>query len=50
MSGQVHHLRGDWERPEDLDKLCGRSWDAVVDVAGAIPALVRLRWLASVVS
>ncbi|MGP4104007.1 hypothetical protein ACTWPW_57000 [Nonomuraea sp. KM90] len=41
MPGQVRHIRGDWERAEDLLLLRGHCWDVVIDVAGAIPALVR---------
>ncbi len=35
----VEQLRGD--RTADLSSLEGRSWDAVVDVAGYVPAVVR---------
>ncbi|MDF5759025.1 NAD-dependent epimerase/dehydratase family protein [Spongiactinospora sp. TRM90649] len=35
-------VRGDWERLEDLDRLAARGpWDVVVDVAGAVPVVVR---------
>lgn len=38
----VRLVRGDWERPEDLVRLSASGpWDVVVDVAGAVPALVR---------
>ncbi|WP_084960202.1 NAD-dependent epimerase/dehydratase family protein [Thermoactinospora rubra] len=38
----VEHIRGDWERPQDLVRLAAHGpWDAVLDVAGTIPALVR---------
>ena len=36
---EVEKLRGD--RDGDLDALRGRSWDAVVDVAGYLPRVVR---------
>lgn len=36
---QVEHLRGD--RWHDLDLLAGRTWDAVIDTSGYIPASVR---------
>lgn len=39
---RVRHIRGDWERPEDLKQLSAHGpWDVVLDVAGAVPALVR---------
>jgi len=37
---QVETILGD--RENDLDKLSGRAWDAVVDVAGYVPRIVRL--------
>ncbi|HEX2996715.1 MAG TPA: NAD-dependent epimerase/dehydratase family protein [Anaerolineales bacterium] len=37
---QVEIILGD--REKDVDKLKGRIWDAVVDVAGYLPRLVRL--------
>lgn len=30
------------DREHDLDKLAGRAWDAVIDVAGYLPRIVRL--------
>lgn len=30
------------DREKDLDKLRGRTWDAVIDVAGYVPRIVRL--------
>ncbi|PZG48847.1 reductase [Spongiactinospora gelatinilytica] len=36
------HVRGDWERAADLARLAAHGpWDVVVDVAGAVPAVVR---------
>ena len=37
---QVETILGD--REHDLEKLSGRAWDAVIDVAGYFPRLVRL--------
>ena len=37
---QVETILGD--REHDLDKLSGRAWDAVIDVAGYVPRIVRL--------
>ncbi|MEV7970538.1 NAD-dependent epimerase/dehydratase family protein [Sphaerisporangium sp. NPDC088356] len=38
----VRLIRGDWERPKDLKDLSAQGpWDVVLDVAGAVPALVR---------
>ena len=37
---QVETILGD--REYDLDKLSGRAWDAVIDVAGYVPRVVRL--------
>lgn len=37
---QVEAVYGD--REHDLDKLSGRSWDTVIDVAGYVPRIVRL--------
>lgn len=38
----VRFLRGDWERPADVARLVEAGpWDAVVDVAGSVPAVVR---------
>jgi 2'-hydroxyisoflavone reductase len=37
---QVETILGD--REKDLDKLKGRIWDAVIDVAGYVPRIVRL--------
>jgi 2'-hydroxyisoflavone reductase len=37
---QVETLLGD--REHDLEKLAGRAWDAVIDVAGYFPRIVRL--------
>jgi 2'-hydroxyisoflavone reductase len=38
----VRMIHGDWERPEDIAHLATAGpWDVVVDVAGAIPAIVR---------
>jgi 2'-hydroxyisoflavone reductase len=36
----VETILGD--REHDLDKLSGRAWDAVIDVAGYVPRIVRL--------
>jgi 2'-hydroxyisoflavone reductase len=30
------------DREQDIDKLAGREWDAVIDVAGYLPRIVRL--------
>ena len=37
---QVETILGD--REQDLDELSGREWDAVIDVAGYVPRIVRL--------
>ena len=37
---QLETILGD--REHDLDKLSGRAWDAVIDVAGYVPRIVRL--------
>jgi 2'-hydroxyisoflavone reductase len=37
---QVETILGD--REHDIDKLSGRTWDAVIDVAGYFPRIVRL--------
>src|SRR5687768_10170957 len=37
---QLETILGD--REHDLDKLAGRAWDAVIDVAGYVPRIVRL--------
>jgi 2'-hydroxyisoflavone reductase len=37
---QVETILGD--REHDLDKLSGRAWNAVIDVAGYVPRVVRL--------
>jgi 2'-hydroxyisoflavone reductase len=37
---QVETILGD--REKDLDKLKGRIWEAVIDVAGYLPRIVRL--------
>jgi 2'-hydroxyisoflavone reductase len=37
---QVETIRGD--REKDINKLEGRIWDAVIDVAGYVPRIVRL--------
>jgi 2'-hydroxyisoflavone reductase len=37
---QLETILGD--REHDLDKLSGRVWDAVIDVAGYVPRIVRL--------
>ena len=37
---QVETIIGD--REHDLEKLMGRTWDAVIDVAGYLPRIVRL--------
>lgn len=37
---QVETILGD--REYDLEKLSGRAWDAVIDVAGYVPRIVRL--------
>jgi len=37
---QVETILGD--REHDLEKLSGREWDAVIDVAGYLPRIVRL--------
>ena len=37
---QLETIIGD--REHDLDKLSGRAWDAVIDVAGYVPRIVRL--------
>src|SRR4026209_2385347 len=37
---QVETILGD--REHDLEKLTGRAWDAVIDVAGYLPRIVRL--------
>jgi 2'-hydroxyisoflavone reductase len=37
---QVETILGD--REHDLEKLSGRAWDAVIDVAGYLPRIVRL--------
>src|SRR5918995_1743671 len=37
---QLETIVGD--REKDLDKLEGRIWDAVIDVAGYLPRIVRL--------
>ncbi len=40
--GTVRVLHGDRERGEDLERLAGQGpWDAVIDVAGSVPAVVR---------
>jgi 2'-hydroxyisoflavone reductase len=39
---QVEQLVGDRERPEDLELLRGRDWDAVVDTCGYDHSVVRL--------
>ena len=36
----VETITGD--REQDMDKLSGREWDAVIDVAGYLPRIVRL--------
>jgi 2'-hydroxyisoflavone reductase len=36
----VETITGD--REQDIDKLSGREWDAVIDVAGYVPRIVRL--------
>lgn len=37
----ARQIRGDWERQPDLAALAGHGpWDAVIDVAGAVPAIV----------
>mgnify|MGYP000598445070 FL=1 len=37
---QVETITGD--RGQDIEKLSGREWDAVIDVAGYLPRIVRL--------
>src|SRR5688572_14042225 len=37
---QLETILGD--REYDLDKLSGRAWDSVIDVAGNVPRVVRL--------
>ncbi|QNE18234.1 NAD-dependent epimerase/dehydratase family protein [Kribbella qitaiheensis] len=38
----VRHVSGDWEQEADLRRLAAAGpWDAVIDVAGTIPRLVR---------
>src|SRR5262245_25524210 len=37
---QVETILGD--REQDIEKLSGREWDAVIDVAGYLPRIVRL--------
>ena len=37
----MEHLRGDRRADGGLSALAGRSWDAVVDVAGYLPSEVR---------
>lgn len=37
---QVETILGD--REQDIEKLAGRAWDAVIDVAGYLPRIVRL--------
>ena len=37
---QVETITGD--RGQDIEKLSGRAWDAVIDVAGYLPRIVRL--------
>src|SRR5258707_3533907 len=37
---QIETLIGD--REHDLDKLSGRTWDAVIDTCGYLPRIVRL--------
>ena len=37
---QVETILGD--REHDIEKLAGRAWDAVIDVAGYVPRIVRL--------
>ncbi len=36
---EAEHLRGD--RSDDLTALAGRTWDAVIDTSGYVPAVVR---------
>jgi 2'-hydroxyisoflavone reductase len=40
LFSQLETILGD--REKDMDKLKGRTWDAVIDVAGYFPRLVRL--------
>ncbi|WP_262401608.1 NAD-dependent epimerase/dehydratase family protein [Actinomadura sp. CNU-125] len=38
----VDFVQGDWENQEDLSRLAEHGpWDAVLDVAGSVPAVVR---------
>ncbi len=38
----VRLVCGDWERPDDIRALaCEAPWDALIDVAGNVPAVVR---------
>ena len=39
LYSNVEKLRGD--RDGNLDALCGRSWDAVIDTSGYVPRVVR---------
>jgi len=42
LAAGVEHLRGDRESPTDLDALARHGqWDALIDVSGSIPAVVR---------
>jgi 2'-hydroxyisoflavone reductase len=38
---EAEKIRGDRTKEEDLSKLRGRSWDAVVDPSGYVPRVVR---------
>ena len=40
QNARVETILGD--REKELDKLAGRSWDAVIDTCGYFPRLVRL--------
>ena len=41
LFGEVERVQGDRERAEDLARLGGRRWDAVVDTSGYLPGVVR---------
>lgn len=41
LFGGIERVQGDRERAEDLARLGGRRWDAVVDTCGYLPEVVR---------